>query len=155
MPEVYLLKDDFWMQEALVEARKALAKDEVPVGAVLILNNKIIARDHNRREERNDATAHAEVLVLRQAGETLGGWRLSGSTLYVTLEPCAMCAGALVLARVERLVFGATDPKGGACCTLYNLTQDERLNHSLDVTSGVLAEECSQLLKEFFRKKRL
>lgn len=148
------MEDILYMKEALLEARAALAQDEVPVGAVLVLDGRIICRDHNRREEKSDATAHAEILVLRRAGAILGGWRLSGATLYVTLEPCAMCAGALVQARVDRLVYGAADPKGGACGTLYNLVQDERLNHTLEVTPGVLAEECGQLLKEFFRSKR-
>ena len=149
------MSDERWMKEALAEAQKALAKDEVPVGALLVKDGHLIARDHNRREEQKDATAHAEILTLRQAGKILGGWRLSGTTLYVTLEPCAMCAGALVLARVDRLVFGATDPKGGACGTLYSLVQDERLNHCLEVTPGVLVEECAEILKTFFRQKRI
>ena len=149
------MSDERWMKEALAEAQKALAKDEVPVGALLVKDGRLIARDHNRREEQKDATAHAEILTLRQAGKILGGWRLSGTTLYVTLEPCAMCAGALVLARVDRLVFGAADPKGGACGTLYSLVQDERLNHCLEVTPGVLVEECAEILKTFFRQKRI
>lgn len=142
------------MQIALEEARKAFECGEVPVGAVIVKGGEIIARDHNRRETLGDATAHAEILALREASRRIGGWRLTDTTVYVTLEPCPMCAGALVQARVNRLVYGADDPKAGAVCSLYNLVQDERLNHRMEVTAGVLAGECGDLLKNFFRLRR-
>jgi tRNA(adenine34) deaminase len=126
----------------------------VPIGAVLVKEAAVVCSDRNRREELHDASAHAEILVMRRAGELLGGWRLSGCTLYVTLEPCPMCAGAMVQARLDRLVFGAKDPKGGAAGTLYNIVQDKRLNHRLKVTGGILEEECSALLQQFFRDRR-
>ena len=143
------------MKLALQEALKAARQGEVPIGAVLVKDGSVLAADHNRREQRSDATAHAEILVIREGGRLLGGWRLPGTTLYVTLEPCPMCAGALVQARVERLVFGAADPKGGAAGTLYNIASDERLNHRLLVKGGVLEEECANLLQDFFRARRL
>lgn len=143
-----------YMQLALEEAAKAARQGEVPIGAVLVKEGVIVAADHNRREQLGDATAHAELLVIRQAGRLLGGWRLSGTTLYVTLEPCPMCAGALVQARVDRLVYGAADPKGGAAGTLYNIVRDERLNHRLSVTAGILENECASLLQDFFRSRR-
>ena len=127
---------------------------DVPIGAVIVREGELIAAAHNERELRGDPTAHAEVLALRDAAQALGGWRLSGVTLVVTLEPCAMCAGALVAARVGRLVFGTFDPRGGACGTLYNLCGDPRLNHELPVTAGVRAEECAALLTSFFAGKR-
>ena len=142
------------MKLALEEAAKAARQGEVPIGAVLVKEGVIVAADHNRREQLGDATAHAELLVIRQAGRLLGGWRLSGTTLYVTLEPCPMCAGALVQARVDRLVYGAADPKGGAAGTLYNIVRDERLNHRLSVTAGILENECASLLQDFFRSRR-
>ena len=148
------MTDNHFMREALIEAQKAFDKGEIPIGAVLVRDGNIIARDHNRREEQHDPTAHAEVLVIREAGKTLGGWRLSDSTLYVTIEPCPMCAGALVQARVPRLVYGAPDIKAGAVHSLYTITQDERLNHRLEVTGGILAEECSELMRHFFRSRR-
>ncbi|HOL17670.1 MAG TPA: tRNA adenosine(34) deaminase TadA [Bacillota bacterium] len=143
------------MKLALQEAAKAAHLGEVPIGAVLVKDGSVLAADHNRREQLSDATAHAELLVIRKAGQLLGGWRLTGTTLYVTLEPCPMCAGALVQARVERLVFGAADPKGGAAGTLYDIVRDERLNHRLQVTPGVLEEECALQLRHFFRNRRL
>jgi tRNA(adenine34) deaminase len=146
--------DNYFMREALIEAQKAFDKGEIPIGAVLVREGKIIARDHNRREELNDPTAHAEVLVIRDAGKTLGGWRLPDSTLYVTIEPCPMCAGALVQARVPRLVYGAQDIKAGAVHSLYNVTEDERLNHRLEVIGGILAEEAADLMRQFFRSRR-
>jgi tRNA(adenine34) deaminase len=149
------IADITYMKLALEEAAKAARQGEVPIGAVLVKDGCVVTADHNRREQLGDATAHAELLVIREAGRLLGGWRLSGTTLYVTLEPCPMCAGALVQARVERLVYGASDPKGGAAGTLYNIVNDERLNHRLMVTGGVLESECAALLQKFFRIRRL
>jgi len=145
--------EDF-MREALAEAAKAAAIGEVPIGAVVVRNGEIIARAHNLRETTHDATAHAEILAIRRAGEALGGWRLMGCTLYVTIEPCPMCAGALVQSRVEQLVFGARDPKAWADRSLEEIVQNPGLNHRLEVTSGVLAEECSQTVKAFFQARR-
>ena len=142
------------MALALAEARRAAEAGEVPVGAVAVVEGRVVAARHNEREASNDPTAHAEMLALRDAAAHLGDWRLSEVTLVVTLEPCPMCAGALVAARVGRLVFGAVDPRAGACGTLYNLCVDPRLNHELPVTSGVAAEECSTLLTSFFAGKR-
>jgi len=147
--------DEIFMEQALRQAEEAARCGEVPIGAVLAKDNSILVADRNRREELKDATAHAELLVLREAGKMLGGWRLSGSTLYVTLEPCPMCAGAMVLARIDRLVFGAVDPKGGAAVSLYDIVRDERLNHRLAITGGVLEEQCASILQQFFRSKRL
>lgn len=146
--------DEGFMRLALAEARRALEADEVPVGAVAVAEGRVVGRAHNQRELLRDPTAHAEMLALTQAAEALGRWRLTGVTLYVTLEPCAMCAGAMVLARIDRLVFGATDPKAGAVVSLYRLLADERLNHRVPSDGGVLAEECGALLQEFFRKRR-
>jgi len=146
--------DERFMKEALQEARRAWENGEVPIGAVLVKNGVVIARGYNRRETSGDPTAHAEIIALQKAGKELGHWRLTGTTLYVTLEPCPMCAGALVQARVDRLVFGAYDAKAGAVQSLYQITGDERLNHHLVVTAEVREEECSQLLKEFFKKRR-
>ena len=144
-----------WMAEALAEARRAAELGEVPVGAVVVDGaGEIVSRAHNTKETNGDPLGHAEVLALRQAAARVGGWRLSGCTLYATLEPCAMCAGALVNSRVRRLVFGTEDPKAGFCGTLGNLVQDPRLNHRLEVTSGVMREECSAVLKGFFAALR-
>jgi tRNA(adenine34) deaminase len=148
------LSDDDAMALALAEARAALAEGEVPVGAVVVADGRIVAARHNEREATNDPTAHAELLALRDAATALGGWRLSDATMVATLEPCPMCAGALVAARVGRLVFGATDPRAGACGTLYNLCSDPRLNHELPVTPGVRGDECAALLTSFFSEKR-
>jgi tRNA(adenine34) deaminase len=142
------------MGEALKEARKAAAAGEVPVGAVVVQGGLVIGRAHNRRELDGDPLGHAELLAIRQAAETFESWRLTECTLYVTLEPCAMCAGALVNSRVERLVYGASDPKAGFCGSLGDLVRDERLNHRLAVSAGVEHEECSRLLKEFFSALR-
>lgn len=147
-------EDEHYMRRALELAREAAARGEVPVGAIVVRNGEIVAEGSNRREEDKDPTAHAELLAIRAAARALGGWRLTGTTLYVTLEPCAMCAGALVLARVERLVYGADDPKAGAVRSLYRLVEDERLNHRVQVTPGILAEECGEVLREFFRRRR-
>lgn len=146
--------DAAWMRRALAGGERAGDADEVPVGAVLLAPDGTVFEDHNRTRELADPTAHAEMLVLRAAAERLGDWRLEGHTLFVTLEPCAMCAGAIVLARIPRLVYGAPDPKAGMCGSLENLVQDSRLNHRVDVTAGVLAEECGELLREFFRARR-
>ncbi len=142
------------MRLALAEARKASDHGDVPVGAVAIQGGRAIATRHNERELRRDPTAHAEILALRDAAASLGTWRLGDVTLVVTLEPCAMCAGALVAARLGRLVFGATDPKAGACGSLYQLCADPRLNHELPVRGGVLGQECGAVLEEFFAARR-
>jgi tRNA(adenine34) deaminase len=146
--------DEKFMAYALAQAEEASRYDEVPIGAVIVKEGNILVADRNRREDNCDASAHAEILVIRQAGKMLGGWRLSGCTLYVTLEPCPMCAGAMVQARLDRLVFGAKDPKSGAAGSLYNLVQDTRFNHRLMVTSGILEEECAAILHDFFRSRR-
>jgi tRNA(adenine34) deaminase len=143
------------MEAALAEARAAMAHGDVPVGAVLVdRDGAIVAADHNRREEHADPTAHAEILVLAAAAREAGDWRLEGHTLVVTLEPCAMCAMAAVWARVDRIVFGAFDAKAGAAWSLYNIPQDERLNHRCDLEGGVLAAECAAMLEEFFGERR-
>jgi tRNA(adenine34) deaminase len=139
---------------ALTEAQGALVHGDVPVGAVTLVDGRVVAARHNERHRLGDPTAHAEILVLRDTAAALGGWRLSAVTLVVTLEPCPMCAGALVAARLGRLVFGATDPRAGACGTLYNLCQDPRLNHEVPVRAGVRAEACATLLTSFFAEKR-
>jgi tRNA(adenine34) deaminase len=146
--------DDRFMAEALDEARQAGERGETPVGCVIVSGGRIIARAHNLRESSNDPTSHAEVLALRQAGQVLGQWRVSPATCYVTCEPCPMCAGALVNARVDRLVFGCKDPKAGAAGTLFNIVSDERLNHRLAVTGGVREKECAALLSDFFQRLR-
>ena len=147
-------EDRIWMQEALAEARRAAEIGEVPIGAVIVRDGEVIGRGHNRRETDRDPLAHAEILAIRQAAEQVGGWRLTGCTMYVSLEPCAMCAGALVNSRVERLVWGAPDPKAGWCGTLGNLVQDPRLNHRLEMTAGVLEEDSAALLRGFFASLR-
>ncbi|MBI4478507.1 MAG: tRNA adenosine(34) deaminase TadA [Acidobacteria bacterium] len=147
-------QDIAYMRMALEEARRAASAGEVPVGAVVVFGEKIIGRGSNRSIAENDPTAHAEVVALRQAAEQLANYRLAGCTLYVTVEPCAMCAGAAVLARIERLVYGCDDPKAGAIRSLYQIADDARLNHRVEITSGVLAEDCSALLRSFFENKR-
>ncbi len=150
--------NDQWtelMRVALEEARAAAGHGDVPIGAVLVgPGGEIVARDHNRREERGDATAHAEILAIRSASEAAGSWRLDGHTLVVTLEPCAMCAMAAVWARVERIVYGAADFKAGGAWSLYNIPQDERLNHRCDLVAGVLEEETRSMLEDFFENRR-
>ena len=143
-----------WMAVAFREAERAASEGEVPVGAVIVHGGRVIGRGHNRTEGSNDPTAHAEIVVIGAAAEALGNWRLHGATLYVTLEPCHMCAGAIVLARLDRLVFGATDPKAGAVVSLADVVRDPRLNHSVEVIHGVMEEESRALLEDFFRKKR-
>jgi tRNA(adenine34) deaminase len=142
------------MDEALAEARAAEAHDDVPVGAVVVRDGQIIARAHNERERRQDPTAHAEMLAVRAAAEVVGSWRLERCVLYVSLEPCAMCAGAVVLARVPVLVYGATDPKAGAVGSLMDLARDERLNHRATVVGGIRADECAGVLTRFFHRRR-
>ena len=146
--------DAEWMREALAEARAATEHDDVPIGAVVVHEGRVIGRGRNERELRADPTAHAEILALRRAAESLGSWRVLDSTLYVTLEPCAMCAGAIVLARVPRVVYGCTDPKAGAAGSVLDVLAEPRLNHRPEVVGGVLAEEAAELLREFFRVRR-
>ena len=143
-----------WMKEAMREALKVEAIGEVPVGAVIVLDGKIIARGHNRRETKQSSIAHAELIAIEKACKKLGSWRLEGATLYVTLEPCVMCAGAIVLSRVPTVVFGAWDPKAGCSGSLMNLLQEERFNHRCEVIAGVFEEECSAQLKSFFKQLR-
>ena len=154
MTQPSALTDDQAMEMALEEAARALDHDDVPVGAVALVDGAVVARGHNERELAGDPTAHAEIVVLRAAAALLGSWRLDPVTLVVTLEPCPMCAGALVAARVGRLVFGATDPRAGAAGSLYNLCVDPRLNHELPVTPGVRAAEAAALLETFFAARR-
>jgi tRNA(adenine34) deaminase len=142
------------MQLALDEARRAGEAGEVPVGAVVVVDDRVIALAGNQRESAGDPTAHAEILALRQAAAEMGGWRLNGATLYVTLEPCPMCAGAAVAARLQRVVFGAPDPKAGACGSLYNLCVDPRLNHEVAVEPGVREEECAEVMRAWFAAHR-
>ena len=142
------------MEVALDEASAALEHDDVPIGCVVARGDEVIARTHNARERDQDPTAHAEVLALREAAAAIGSWRLDDCTVYVSLEPCVMCAGAIVLARAERLVYGAPDPKAGAVRSLYNVADDARLNHRVEVTAGVLEEECGELLRTYFSAKR-
>jgi tRNA(adenine34) deaminase len=155
MPESQLLQtDQKWMKEALKETKLAFSKKEVPIGAVVIHEEQIIGRGHNQIETLNDATAHAEIIAITAASNALSSWRLSGCTLYVTIEPCVMCAGAISLARIDRVVFGAFDPKKGGVGSLYNILQDDRLNHQVEVASGVLEQECSNILSKFFEEMR-
>ena len=146
--------DRNFMAVALTEARRALMHEDVPIGCVIARGGEVLAATGNEREASQDPTAHAEILALRAAARVTGSWRLEGCTVYVTLEPCSMCAGALVLARVDRLVIGTMDPKAGAVGSLYDIARDERLNHRIDVTTGVRADECASLLREFFAAKR-
>jgi tRNA(Arg) A34 adenosine deaminase TadA len=147
--------DSTMMELALAEAQQASANGDVPVGAVVVHDGEVIARAHNRRECDRDPTAHAELIALKRAAAVLGRWRLTGCTLYVTLEPCAMCAGALVLARIDRLVYGCNDPKAGACGSVTDLVREPRLNHRIEVTRGVSADECRTVLKDFFKGCRV
>jgi tRNA(adenine34) deaminase len=142
------------MRLALEQAEAARAHGDVPVGAVVVRDGRVMATAGNEREQRADPTAHAEILALRAAANAAGDWHLDGATVYVTLEPCVMCAGALVAARVERLVYGPQDPLAGAALSLYNVVCDPRLNHQIEITSGILAEECARLLRDFFEGRR-
>ena len=143
------------MKIALAQAEDAYRCGEVPVGAVLVREGNILAQAHNSPIAKNDPSAHAEMLVLRQAGDKIGNYRLAGAELYVTLEPCIMCAGAIVHARISRVIFGARDPKCGAVVSLYNILSDKRLNHQVKITDGILSEECGEIISRFFREKRI
>jgi len=145
---------DEFMAEAIEEAKKAGELGEVPIGAVIVKNGIIIGRGHNLTETEKDPTAHAEMIAIRNAAKKLGGWRLLGCRLYVTCEPCAMCAGAIVLARIEKLFIGAADPKSGACGSVLNITGESRLNHQTETLTGIMEQECSDMLKDFFKKRR-
>ena len=146
--------DVSWMEKALELAHQAAENDEVPVGAVIIKAGKLVAAEHNLREDSGNPVAHAEILAIQAAAKLIGNWRLTDTTLYVTLEPCPMCAGAIILARIPRVVFGAADPKSGAAGSLYNIVQDERLNHKVELLSGVCADKSRTLLRTFFENKR-
>ncbi len=145
---------EYWMEQAFKEAEKAYEKGEIPIGAVIVYQNSIIGKGHNLTESLQDPTAHAEVLAITAAADYLGSRRLLDTAMYVTLEPCSMCAGAIVLARIPMLIFAAADPKAGACGSLYNIVQDDRLNHRVKMISGVLENKCSLILSDFFRKLR-
>lgn len=148
------LTDEDYMRMALEEAAAAAQEKEVPIGAVVVCDGKVVARAHNRRELDNDPSAHAEFAAMVAASRELGRWRLTGCTVYVTLEPCLMCAGLMVNSRIDRCVYGAPDPKGGALGTLFDVSHDERLNHEFEVTSGVLQDECAEQLRVFFKRRR-
>lgn len=150
-----MYKDDYYfMQKALKQAEVAYKKGEVPVGAVVVKDGKVTSRGYNLRETTNDPTAHAELLAIKKASKKLDSWRLSGCTLYVTLEPCPMCSGVIVNSRIDRVVFGAYDQKAGCCTTLYHLCNDERFNHRAEILGGVMEEECAKILSDFFKEKR-
>ena len=148
------IMDERFMKVAIEAAKIAQDNGDVPIGAVIVYENQIIGKAYNQREQLNDPTAHAEIIALTQAAAFRQSWRLIGCTVYVTLEPCPMCAGALVLSRMDRLVYGCDDPKTGACKSLYNIVQDERLNHRLEVTTGVFADQCREQLRDFFQRRR-
>jgi tRNA(adenine34) deaminase len=154
MSERFFPRDDYFMRLALREADRALQHEDVPIGAVLVHDGEVVAAAHNERELRQDPTAHAEIIALRKAAQAAGTWRLLETVLYVTLEPCAMCAGAIVLARVPRVVYGASDPKAGACGSVLDVLGESRLNHRPDVAGGLLAQECGGLLSAFFASRR-
>ncbi|WP_433944897.1 tRNA adenosine(34) deaminase TadA [Paenibacillus sp. SN-8-1] len=149
-----MFTDEYWMKEAIAEALKAEAIGEVPIGAIVVRDQEIIGRGHNLRETAYDPTAHAEIIAIREASNHLGSWRLLNCRLYVTLEPCPMCAGAIVQARIPHVLYGTTDPKAGCAGTLMNLLQESRFNHQTEVTNGILQTECASLLTQFFRKLR-
>ena len=142
------------MKEALLEAKEAYKKGEIPVGAVLVINRQIISRAHNQKETTLDPSAHAEILVIREASQKLGSWRLIDAVLYTTKEPCIMCCGAIVNARIKRVVYGCDDPKGGGAVSLYNILNDFRLNHQVEIKSGILEKECREILQKFFKELR-
>ncbi|MBE0434164.1 tRNA adenosine(34) deaminase TadA [candidate division WOR-3 bacterium] len=148
------MNDEFFMKEALREAQKAFDSDEVPIGAIAVHNNQIIGRGHNQTEGLKDPTAHAEILAITAAANALGSWRLTGVEMYVTVEPCTMCAGALVLARVKRIIFGARDEKFGGCGSVFNVVKEPKLNHRIQVTESVMAGQAASLMKSFFEQKR-
>ncbi len=145
------IREEQFMKEALIEAEKAAAILEVPIGAVIVMDGEIVARAHNLRETTQNAITHAETLAIQEACEKLGTWRLEGAELYVTLEPCPMCSGAIILSRIDKVIYGANDPKAGCAGTLMNLLEDDRFNHQCDVLPGVLAEECGGILSRFFK----
>ena len=147
--------DEKYMRIALKEAQKAVILDEVPVGAIIVLDNKIIARGHNLREKSNDPTSHAEINAIRKAAKKLNSWRLENATMYVTVEPCSMCAGALLQCRIARIVYGATDPKGGAIESSMKLFEAKNINHHPQILGGVLKEECSSIITNYFKSKRI
>jgi tRNA(adenine34) deaminase len=154
MGDAHFLRDEYYMRLALREAERATQHGDVPIGAVVVLDDEVIAAAGNERELRRSPVAHAEMIAIEEAAARMGSWRLLNTVLYVTLEPCPMCAGAIVQARIPHLVYGATDEKAGAAGTLYNVCQDARLNHCLEITSGVLAEESTALLRQFFQARR-
>ena len=154
MPGRFFPRDEYFMQMAIRDAQTALEHGDVPIGAVVVCDGEVVGEGHNERELRQDPTAHAEVIALREAARTLGSWRILDSVLYVTLEPCAMCAGAIVLARVPRVVFGCTDPKAGAAGSVLDILAEPRLNHRPEVAGGLLAPECAALLQDFFSSRR-
>ena len=154
MSERFFPRDDYFMRLALREAERAPAHEDVPIGAVVVRDGELVAAAHNERELRQDPTAHAEMLALREAARAAGSWRVLDAVIYVTLEPCAMCAGAIVLARVARVVFGASDPKAGACGSVLDVLGEPRLNHRPEVAGGLLARECGELLSAFFAARR-
>jgi len=147
-------QDKHFMRLAIEQAQIAEENDDVPIGAVIVYQEQIIGKAYNQRQQLQDPTAHAEIIALTQAASFMENWHLNGCTMYVTLEPCPMCAGALVLSRMDRLCYGCSDPKSGACGSLYNIVQDQRLNHRVEVTSGVMEEQCRQQLQEFFGRRR-
>ena len=149
------MSDKNWMQHALLLAKRAEQQDEVPVGAVIVLNDQIIGEGWNQPVSSNDPTAHAEIMALREAGKKIGNYRLLNASMYVTLEPCAMCASAIVHARLTKLVYAVEDPKTGACGSVFNLLQTDELNHRVEVERGILADECQSLIQTFFKKKRM
>lgn len=148
-------KDEKYMLEALKEANKAKEKDEVPVGAIIVINDKIIARAHNLRETKNSSTSHAEILAIEKANKRLSSWRLIDATLYVTLEPCLMCSGAIILSRIKRVVYGASDLKGGALGSTINVNEIKSINHHIEITKGILEDKCSSIISSYFKNKRL
>ena len=154
MSEHFFPRDDYFMRLALREAERALEHDDVPIGAVVVRNGEVLASGHNERELRQDPTAHAEIIALREAARAVGSWRVLDTVIYVTLEPCAMCAGAIVLARVPRVVYGAYDPKAGACGSVLDVLGEPRLNHRPAVAGGLLGEECAEMLSAFFASRR-
>jgi tRNA(adenine34) deaminase len=154
MAPAFFPRDELFMRQAIREARRALEHDDVPVGAVIVAGGELIGAGHNERELRQDPTAHAEVLALREAARHVGSWRVLDSVLYVTLEPCAMCAGAIVLGRIARVVYGTADPKAGAAGSVIDVLGERRFNHRPDVAGGLLADECAALLLDFFSSRR-
>lgn len=152
--DIKVQSDEYYMKEALVQAQKAYKKLEVPVGAVIVKDGTIIARAYNQKENKNDTTNHAEILAIKKASKKLKSWRLSGCKMYVTLEPCSMCAGALIQSRISKIYIGAMDEKTGACGSVLNLLEDYKFNHQVEIEKGVLKKECENILKQFFKELR-